>query len=189
MQKLFNFLVVGLTFAVLNVGTVEAADCSDFTPGTPPFQSCVAQNQESAGGTPAADCSDFTPGTPPFQSCVASNTSDEGNQSGGDAGAGALENAAAEPSFGERVKSLFGIDSTDIPAADTSAAPIGEGGEAGGPAATDMSGNMINDGGFGANSGADAEAEKKAAAIAKCRSMDRTKQIDCEADWEMEVYQ
>ena len=49
-------------------------------------------------------------------------------------------------------------------------------------------GNMINDGGFGANSGADAEAEKKAAAIAKCRSMDRTKQIDCEADWEMEVY-
>jgi|APSaa5957512535_1039671.scaffolds.fasta_scaffold141462_1 hypothetical protein len=78
--------------------------------------------------------------------------------------------------------------------ADTSAAPIGEGGEggeggeAGGPAATDMGGNMINDGGFGANSGADAEAEKKAAAIAKCRSMDRTKQIDCEADWEMEVY-
>ena len=94
MQKLFNFLMVGLTFAVLNVGTVEAVDCSDFTPGTPPFQSCVAQNQESAGGTPAADCSDFTPGTPPFQSCVARNTSDEGNQSGGDAGAGALENAA-----------------------------------------------------------------------------------------------
>ena len=78
---------------------------------------------------------------------------------------------------------------TDIPAADNSAAPIGEGGEAGGPAATDMSDKMINDGGQGANSGADAEAAKKAAAIAKCRSMDMTKQIDCEADWEMEVYQ
>ena len=51
----------------------------------------------------------------------------------------------------------------DIPAADTSAAPIGEGGEAGGPVAKDMSGNMINDGGHGANSGADYEAAKKAA--------------------------
>ena len=49
----------------------------------------------------------------------------------------------------------------DLPVADTSAAPIGEGGEAGGPAATDMSGNMINDGGHGANSGADEEAAKK----------------------------
>ena len=48
----------------------------------------------------------------------------------------------------------------DIPSADTSAAPIGEGGEAGGPAAQDMSGNMINDGGHGANSGSDAEATK-----------------------------
>ena len=101
MQKLFNFLMVGLTFAILNVATVAA----------------------------------------------------------------------------------------DIPMADTSAAPIGEGGEAGGPAATDMSGVMINDGGHGANSGRDAEAEKKAAAIAKCHAMDRTNMIDCEADWEMEAYQ
>jgi hypothetical protein len=66
MQKLFNFLMVGLTFAVLNVATVAA----------------------------------------------------------------------------------------DVPLMDTSAAPIGEGGEAGGPAATD-SGVMINDGGHGANSGAE----------------------------------
>ena len=79
MQKVFNFLIVGLTFAVLNVATVAA----------------------------------------------------------------------------------------DIPSADTSAAPIGEGGEAGGPAAQDMSGNMINDGGHGANSGADAEAEK-AKAVDAC---------------------
>ena len=88
MQKLFNFLMVGLTFAVLNVATVAAQ--------------------------------------------------------------------------------------TDIPAADNSSAPIGEGGEAGGPAATDMSGNIINDGGFGANSGADAEKaradenRKKLRAIARC---------------------
>jgi hypothetical protein len=46
------------------------------------------------------------------------------------------------------------------PKADTSAAPIGEGGEGGGPAAKDMSGNMINDGGHGANS-ADAEREAR----------------------------
>jgi hypothetical protein len=52
-----------------------------------------------------------------------------------------------------------------------------------------MGGNMINDGGHGANSGHDAEVDKKAAAIAKCRSMDMTNLIDCEADWEMEVYQ
>ena len=178
MQKLFNFLMVGLTFAVLNVGTVEAADCSDFAPGTPPFQSCVAQNQESAGGTPAADCSDFTPGTPPFQSCVARNTSNEGNQSGGDAGAGALENNSAAPSTG---------GANEAPIRDTSAAPIGEGGEAGGPAATDMGGNMINDGGHGANSGHDAEVEKKAAAIAKCLSIPATAGNTeiCEKDWEL----
>jgi hypothetical protein len=39
-----------------------------------------------------------------------------------------------------------------LPMADDSSRPIGEGGEAGGPAATDMSDKMINDGGFGANS-------------------------------------
>jgi hypothetical protein len=45
----------------------------------------------------------------------------------------------------------IGKGSTE-PALDSSAAPIGEGGEGGGPAAQDMSGNMINDGGKGANS-------------------------------------
>jgi hypothetical protein len=38
------------------------------------------------------------------------------------------------------------------PASDSSAAPIGEGGEGGGPAAQNMGDNMINDGGHGANS-------------------------------------
>ena len=47
-----------------------------------------------------------------------------------------------------------------VPASDSSAAPIGEGGEGGGPAAQDMSGNMINDGGHGANS-ADAAREAR----------------------------
>ena len=84
MQKLFNFLMVGLTFAVLNVATVAAVPIG-----------------------------------------------------------------------------------TDVPGADTSAAPIGEGGEAGGPAAQDMSGNMINDGGHGANTGADEEA-KEVARMAEC---------------------
>jgi hypothetical protein len=76
---------------------------------------------------------------------------------------------------------------TDIPAADTSAAPIGEGGEAGGPAATDMGGNMINDGGHGANSAAEAEAGKKAAAIAKCLSIPASAGNTelCEKDWEL----
>ena len=60
-----------------------------------------------------------------------------------------------------------------LPMADDSSRPIGEGGEVGGPAAQDMSGNMINDGGHGANSGKASDcdyrctqvaAEKKAAA-------------------------
>jgi hypothetical protein len=53
-----------------------------------------------------------------------------------------------------------GMNPGMLPTADDSARPIGEGGESGGPAAQDMSGNMINDGGHGANSGADAEAAK-----------------------------
>ena len=46
-----------------------------------------------------------------------------------------------------------------LPMADDSSRPIGEGGEAGGPAATDMSDKMINDGGFGANSAAEHQAK------------------------------
>ena len=43
--------MVGFAFTVLQVGTVEAVkDCSDFTPGTTPFASCVADNQKTAGG-------------------------------------------------------------------------------------------------------------------------------------------
>jgi hypothetical protein len=56
------------------------------------------------------------------------------------------------------------------PALDSSAAPIGEGGVGGGPAAQDMSSNMINDGGQGANSGADAEATMAACMATKTGS-------------------
>jgi hypothetical protein len=56
------------------------------------------------------------------------------------------------------------------PASDSSAAPIGEGGEGDGPAAQNMGGNMINDGGHGANSGADAEATMAACIATKTGS-------------------
>ena len=43
--------MAGLAFTALQVGAAEAAaDCSDFAPGTPPFVSCVADNQGAAGG-------------------------------------------------------------------------------------------------------------------------------------------
>ena len=48
--------------------------------------------------------------------------------------------------------SAQGMTPPGIPQADDSSRPIGEGGEGGGPAAQDMSGKMINDGGHGANS-------------------------------------
>jgi hypothetical protein len=107
MQKLFNFLMVGLTFVVLNVATVAAIQTA--VPG---------------------DAAAVVPG---------------------------MSGAAIQ---------------TAVPGADASAAPIGEGGEAGGPAAQDMSGNMINDGGHGANTGADEEA-KEVARMAECmKAMD-----------------
>jgi hypothetical protein len=52
-----------------------------------------------------------------------------------------------------------------IPTADDSAAPIGEGGEGGGPAGHDMSGKMINDGGYGANSDRDDEIAARELAV------------------------
>jgi hypothetical protein len=123
MQKLFNFLMVGLTFVVLNVATVAAIQTA--VPG-------------------AGDAAAVVPG---------------------------MSGAAIQ---------------TAVPGADASAAPIGEGGEAGGPAAQDMSGNMINDGGHGANSAAEAEkaqAEKKAAAIANCLETSGYDQKYCDDNW------
>jgi hypothetical protein len=57
-----------------------------------------------------------------------------------------------------------------VPDLDSSAAPIGEAGEGGGPAARDMSGKMISDVGHGANSGADAEVKMAACMATKTGS-------------------
>ena len=63
------------------------------------------------------------------------------------------------------------------PALDSSAAPIGEGGEGGGPAAQDMSGKMINDGGYGANSADEARAARYNKCVAEAVT-DKTRE-DC----------
>ena len=92
MQKLFNFLIVGLTFAVLNVATVAAQ-----------------------ADIPTAD------------------------------------DSAAPINEGR-----------DMDVGSHRAAPIGDAEESGGPAGQHMN-REINDGGFGANSGADAEKARIAA--------------------------
>ena len=103
MQKLFRILLIGLTFAVLNVATVAAQ-----------------------ADIPTAD------------------------------------NSAAPINEGR-----------DMDVGSHRAAPIGDAEESGGPAAQHMN-REINDGGFGANSGADAEKaradenRKKLRAIARC---------------------
>jgi hypothetical protein len=133
MNKILYFLMVGFAFTVLQVGTVEAVkDCSDFTPGTPPFESCVAQNLESAGGTPGTAAPMGAPGS---------------------AAAGHMNQAA--PGF-----------APDSAAGDMNRAPgfAADGALNGGPAAQDMGGNMINDGGHGANSAK----ESRAARIKEC---------------------
>ena len=72
--------------------------------------------------------------------------------------------------FKGRLKSLgIGADDTP-PKAGTSAAPIVEGGEGGGPAAQDMSGKMINDGGYGANSADEARAAKYNKCVAEAEN-------------------
>jgi hypothetical protein len=86
------------------------------------------------------------------------------------------ESATANPGSGitDRFKGglkSLGIGADDTPPkADTSAAPIGEGGEGGGPAAQDMSGKMINDGGYGANSADEARAAKYNKCVAEAEN-------------------
>ena len=76
MQKLFNFLMVGLTFAVLNVATVAAQISSDHP--------CY-DIDPSNGGRDGHAC--WPEGEDPSVSVEASGDS-------GDGGAGAMENAA-----------------------------------------------------------------------------------------------
>ena len=108
MNKILYFLMVGFAFTVLQVGTAEAVkDCAGFTPGTPSFQSCVDANAKAA------------------------LNNNEGNQSGGDAGAGAMQNnsgtatptgapgaaatgdPAVKPSLVDRFKGILGLGAID----------------------------------------------------------------------------
>jgi hypothetical protein len=117
MNKILYFLMVGLAFTALQVVTAEAVkDCAGFTPGTPSFQSCVDANAKAA------------------------LNNNEGNQSGGDAGAGAIQNnsgtaapmgdTAPAPSMGERVKSFFGMGTEAPPTGAPGTAPMGAPGTA-----------------------------------------------------------
>jgi hypothetical protein len=67
--------------------------------------------------------------------------------------------------------SAQGMAPSGIPQADDSSRPIGEGGEGGGPAAEDMSGNMINDGGHGANSGKASDCDYRCTQVAAEREL------------------
>ena len=115
--------MVGLAFTALQVGTAEAVkDCAGFTPGTPSFQSCVDANAKAA------------------------LNNNEGNQSGGDAGAGAMQNnsgtatptgapgaaatgdPAVKPSLVDRFKGMLGLGTTDgaPPTEAPGTAPMGD---------------------------------------------------------------
>jgi hypothetical protein len=105
MKKILYFLMVGLAFTALQVGTAEAVkDCAGFTPGTPSFQSCVDANAKAA------------------------LNNNEGNQSGGDAGAGAMQNnsGTATPT-GAPGAAAMGDPSAGMPG---TAAPMGAPGTA-----------------------------------------------------------
>ena len=123
MHKIFYFLMVGFAFTVLQVGTVEAVkDCSDFTPGTPPFASCVADNQKTAGGagmgapaTSGTDCANA--GDPTEVAACWDRQAPSAEATGMVApGTAPMEDSAAAPSMGERVKRFFGIgNDTPVP--------------------------------------------------------------------------
>ena len=71
MQKLFNFLMVGLAFAVLNVATVTAQDNfvdPDCAPGTPAGTICDDPAAGGADGKTFVD-PDCPPGSPPGTIC------------------------------------------------------------------------------------------------------------------------
>ena len=124
--------MVGFAFTVLQVGTVEAVkDCSDFKPGTPPFDSCVADNQKTADGAGTEDpsCAPLANGTLPPH-C----TGGQGDPATGDMApatgsvpmgapgtAAPMGDTSAAPSIGERVKSFFGMGD-----ASGTAAPMGD---------------------------------------------------------------
>jgi hypothetical protein len=160
MNKILYFLMVGFAFTVLQVGTVEAVkDCSDFTPGTPPFASCVADNQKTAGGAGMGAPGTAGMGAPGTAGMGAPGTAGMGAPgtagmgapgtagmgAPGTAGMGApgaagmgdpsmtppMGDPAAAPSMGERVKSFFGMGNDTAVPPTPGAAGMGAPGAAG----------------------------------------------------------
>jgi hypothetical protein len=155
MQKLFRILLIGFTFIALNVGTVAAQTGMTQPPVTDGMPSCAATSPDfvdngvcdgSAGSAPMGGNTGMTP--------MSGDTS------------GILptaDNSAAPINEGR-----------DMDVGSHRAAPIGDAEESGGPAGQHMN-REINDGGFGANSGAEAEkariaAEAQAAAKAAAKA-------------------
>ena len=68
MIKLMNFLMIGMAFTAFQVSTAVANDCSDFTPGTPAYGSCMAKGAGDTTGHSPVDishCADMPPTTRP----------------------------------------------------------------------------------------------------------------------------
>ena len=146
MQKLFRILLIGFTFIALNVGTVAAQTGMTQPPVTDGMPSCAATSPDFVDN----GVCDGSAGSAPMS----------GDTSGT---LPTADNSAAPINEGR-----------DMDVGSHRAAPIGDAEESGGPAAQHMN-REINDGGFGANSGAEAEkariaAEAQAAAKAAAKA-------------------
>jgi hypothetical protein len=149
--------------------------------GAPGSAAAGHMNQAGPGSAAAGHMNQAGPGS------AAAGHMNQGYQGGAPGSAAAGHMNQAGPGSAAAGHMNPGMNQGMLPTADDSARPIGEGGEGGGPAAQDMSVNMINDGGHGANSGKALEAEKakvltRAQAINACLSFhgandDFTKQI------------
>ena len=134
MQKLLRILLIGFTFVALNVGAVAAQTGMTQPPVTDGMPSCAATSPDFVDN----GVCDGSAGSAPMS----------GDTSGTLPSA---DNSAAPINEGR-----------DMDVGSHRAAPIGDAEESGGPAAQHMN-REINDGGFGANSGADAEKARIAA--------------------------
>jgi hypothetical protein len=134
MQKLLRILLIGFTFVALNVGAVAAQTGMTQPPVTDGMPSCAATSPDFVDN----GVCDGSAGSAPMS----------GDTSGT---LPTADNSAAPINEGR-----------DMDVGSHRAAPIGDAEESGGPAAQHMN-REINDGGFGANSGADAEKARIAA--------------------------
>jgi hypothetical protein len=134
MQKLLRILLIGFTFVALNVGAVGAQTGMTQPPVTDGMPSCAATSPDFVDN----GVCDGSAGSAPM--------------SGDTSGTLPTADDSAAPINEGR----------DMDVGSHRAAPIGDAEESGGPAAQHMN-REINDGGFGANSGADAEKARIAA--------------------------